>query len=601
MREKPHGRQSGFVLVCAVVLLGASMIMVGGAIAYASHATRATAMMTGKSVCRLAAQSSIESAKAEIHDAFARSISKTARRVGFSNSKSYEWFGGGSGTTRTIGQAPNIVTLPLSTNINGCVVKTRIARVVHAAGTSRAEVTLIATASRSNPGGSRSTATIEERIRFSIGRSRVFDNAYFVNNYGWFQGSGCTANGDVRANGDMYLDSGCKVNGRVYAARNDELRVKGDISSYGKMDAWNTYKSTTYGTANRARPLGTGGGQFNPPERVTTSDLIERLHGNEDITVEMPFIGDLTDYVDWSKELHEADSNQGVIRQGGKTLVTCRHSGAGPSGNTANADKGAILLVGTQQNPIEIRGPVVIDSDVVIKGYVKGQGTIYSGRNIHIVGNIQYVNPPQWVNKAETPGNASKDLIGLMAKGNIVLGDCTSSAWHNSVDTYLYKSPYVQKYACDASDADIGYPSTFGGDYRALDGGSKVVATTTRQRNGTTTTTYANQQTRHYYDTVCDNSVISGNATTITRVDAVLYNNHGTFGKIGSCTFNGAIVCRNEGLIYESSLYINWDYRLFSGSAESVDNDAVGLARASDSPPATLAWQEVPDSLNDSD
>ena len=51
--------------------------------------------------------------------------------------------------------------------------------------------------------------------RFALMRSRVFDNAYFVNNYGWFQGSSITANGDVRANGNLYLDSGCTVNGDV--------------------------------------------------------------------------------------------------------------------------------------------------------------------------------------------------------------------------------------------------------------------------------------------------------------------------------------------------------------------------------------------------
>ena len=58
----------------------------------------------------------------------------------------------------------------------------------------------------------------EERIRFALMRSRVFDNAYFVNNYGWFQGSAITANGDVRANGNLYLDSGCTV------ARDDRSR-----------------------------------------------------------------------------------------------------------------------------------------------------------------------------------------------------------------------------------------------------------------------------------------------------------------------------------------------------------------------------------------
>ena len=617
--------KSGFVLATAVVLMGAAMILVGGAIAYTSHATRLTNIMAGKSVCRLAAQSSIESCKSDVYSAFMNSIGKSAHRVGFSNSDSFEWFGNSSTPSRTLGQAPNTVTLPASTNVNGCTVRVRFRRVVHEAGKSSAEVTIIATAVRTNPGGSKSSSTIEERVRFAIARSKVFNNAYFVNNYGWFQGSTVTANGDVRANGDMYLDSGCTVNGHVYAARNTELGVNGDITNYGKMDKESTYLSSTYGTANRARPKGKEGGKYDAPASVTTTDYRNRLHANEPLTIEMPFIGDLTEYVEWSQELNEKDSSQGTLSLGSERVVTCQYSGPGPSGDASNADNGALVLIGTQSKPIVINGPVVVDSDVIIKGYVKGQGTIYSGRNIHIVGNIQYVNPPEWRNKAENADNSTKDMLGLMAKGNIVLGDCTSSSWLSSINTYITKSPYVQRYSCDASDADIGYPSQFGGSYAALDGGLKTTLTyetrelptthpeqrpvynsrgrfigyeTVQVHDTETVPVYHNNYNRHYYDTVCDNRVISENLSTITQIDAILYNNHGTFGVIGSCSINGSLVCRNEGIKYSGNLHINWDYRLYSGSAETVDNDSAGLARSSDNPPATVAWQEVPDSEN---
>lgn len=43
------------------------------------------------------------------------------------------------------------------------------------------------------------SATIVEKVRFAQQRSKVFNNAYFVNNYGWFQGSGCNM---VEANAD---------------------------------------------------------------------------------------------------------------------------------------------------------------------------------------------------------------------------------------------------------------------------------------------------------------------------------------------------------------------------------------------------------------
>jgi len=622
---KKRSAKSGFVLATAVVLMGAAMILVGGAIAYTSHATRQTNIMTGKSVCRLAAQSAIESCKSDVYNAFMKSIGKSAHRVGFSNSDSFEWFGNSSTPSRTLGQAPNTVTLPASTNVNGCAVRVRFGRVVHESGKSSAEVTIVATAVRTNPGGSKSSSTIEERVRFAIARSKVFNNAYFVNNYGWFQGSTVTANGDVRANGDMYLDSGCTVNGHVYAAKNPELGVNGDITNYGKMDKESTYLSTTYGTANRARPKGKEGGMYDAPSTVSTTDYRNRLHANEEQMVEMPFIGDLAEYVEWSQELHGQNPAQGTINVGSERVVTCQYSGPGPSGDAANADNGALVLIGTQAKPIEINGPVVVDSDVIIKGYVKGQGTIYSGRNIHIIGNIQYVNPPEWRNKAANADNSTKDMLGLMAKGNIVLGDCTSSSWLSSINTYITKSPYVQRYSCDASDADIGYPSQFGGSYAALDGGLKTTltyethelpTTHTEQRpvynsrgrltgyetvvvhDTETVPVYKNAYNRHYYDTVCDNRVISENLSTITQIDAILYNNHGTFGVIGSCSINGSLVCRNEGIKYSGSLHINWDYRLYSGSSETVDNDSAGLARSSDNPPATVAWQEVPDSEN---
>ena len=66
------------------------------------------------------------------------------------------------------------------------------------------------------------------------------------------------------------------------------------------------------------------------------------------------------------------------------------------------------------------------------------------------------------------------------------------------------------------------------------------------------------------------------------------------FGKLGKCSINGSLVCRNEGLQYTSNLYLNWDMRLYSGSSETVDNDKVGLAKASDCPPTTVDWRLLP-------
>ena len=649
-----RGGRRGVVLITVLVMTGVCAIVLGGVLGYVSNATRMTSVHLGDSACRLAAQGEIELAKTAINDAFNRSIARGAHIVGNSLGGavcSFDWFGVGDVTavTRTIGAQNGLgtaVTLDESATTGGCTVRVRVGRVVHPRNAQWADVTIVAEAVRQNPGGLESRQVVAETVRFAQQRSKVFNNAYFVNNYGWFQGSGCTANGDVRANGNMYLDSSCKVNGRVYAARNEELGVNGDVTNYGTMDSYSTYRGSTYGSGGMSRPLAvdpeTGdavAGGYDAPASATTQAKRDRIHANEDRETEMPFIGDLTsessDYRQWINELRASDPAMCKVTQGGNVLVDKFYDGVGPSGNPNLADKGVLVLEGTQANPIVVNGPVVVASDVIIKGYVTGQGTIYSGRNVHIVGNIQYVNPPSWSGKRANAGNATKDMLGLMAKGNIVMGDYTDSAWLGSIKTYLTAQPYVQRYLCDSTDDLIGYPSTFGGSYAATEkvtamgsgsdvshapGGwnpstgqfgkvREVELATTHPETVTTYDRWGRPMTmttmvrdkelrtvydRKYYESVAKDDEISSRCSTITRIDAVLYNNHGIFGRLGQCTINGSLVCRNEGLQYSSRLYLNWDMRLYSGSSETVDNDKVGLAKASDSPPTTVDWRLLP-------
>ena len=434
-----------------------------------------------------------------------------------------------------------------------------------------------------------------------------------------------------------------------------------------KMDKWSDYKKTTYGVDKRARPLERdpdnttiNKGGYAVSDSITTKEKSDRLHPYEDISVEMPYIGDLSssesDYRAWAQELHDADPNMCTIKQGGATLVTVYYDHAGPSGQATMTyqgkevvapDYGAIKLIGTANKPIEINGPVIIPSDVIIKGYVKGQGTIYSGRNIHIIGDIKYVNPPEWNNKSSAgANNSTKDLLGLMAKGNIVLGNLTGGISDSStLGTCLTDSKnYVKPYECDTSDASIGYPTKFNdksnsSTFVKYTGEEKVsksvfetcqnagladfvpggcvlssgnykfgkIKETTTSGWGWSSTTLEPSYNRKYYDTVCANSEIKDNADSkISQIDAVLYNNHGLFGFVGSCTFNGSIVCRNEGIIYGcnttggrigGNLIMNWDIRLYSGSSETVSNDKVGLAKSSDNPPEVLDWRELPEGV----
>ena len=631
----------GFVLPVTVFLLFICSVAISAVLGYVAFTTRMTAVHLGNSVCRLAAQSAIESAKNAIYNTFYQYSGGSAVRIGMMTGTTFEWF-------NTPGNLNQL--LPASTNINGCTVTPSVIYNLpefpgqiltgRISGQAAAIVTLRARAERNNPGGTVSVSTIEERIRFALMRSRVFDNAYFVNNYGWFQGSSITANGDVRANGNLYLDSGCTVNGRAFAAKNDELNVIGTIQNKGKMQSRSEYWSGCGNFARPSSPTWAGGdyygGGYEAPLSVSTTDLDNRLYPYQD-ELTMPYISDLSEYIKYAQDAggkisggisYKIDSN-GNVTQSALGTINAHYDGTGPSGDPNLSDKGALVLEGTAANPIVIDGPVVVDSDVIIRGYVKGQGTIYSGRNIHIVGSIQYVNGPTWNHPdsnpdATTRANMSKDLLGLAAKGNIVMGDYTLSTWLGSSSSglqyYLRSGPYVQQYICDESDKNIGYPRTqeygwtsneskFCGDYTQKDGGKKVDVSTKTEyvyENGRrvqkTTTTIADKQDRRYYESVCpvkliqhlcaDTQTNRGYQPTITRIDAVMYNNHGIIGHIGSCTINGSLVCRNEAMIYDGALKINWDHRLYSGLSGSMSN-ALGLPMDASRPPTTLSWREI--------
>jgi len=701
---KENGYRSGAALVTVLVLTGVVTIVLGGVLGYVSNTSRMAAYYENKNICRLAAQSEIELAKEAINHQFEYSLNRSARIVGgdamsLSSTSSYDWFEAYSGATtkKTIGKIVGTkdATLTLANVVtnNGCTVKVRIGRVEHTIGDQWANVTIVAEATKASRGGPATKVVLEETIRFAQQRSQVFNNAYFVNNFGWFEGGSSTfVNGDVRSNGDMKLDNAVIINGHIYAARNDDLGTSGVQGliygasglTIGNMDDLATYKksSTNYGTSNRARPLETdpttGGlnkGGYAAPTSADNAAKSARLHPNQAFSVEMPYIGDLSssssEYREWAQELHDADPNMSTIKQGGQTLVSVYYDHVGPSGletvtyngkEVMAPDYGAIVLEGTASNPIEINGPVIIPSDVIIKGYVKGQGTIYSGRNIHIVGDIKYVNPPSWANRStSSSNNKNKDLLGLMAKGNIVLGNYTDSSWANDIKTVMTSTTYVPTYNCDTSDAAIGYPKKFNDTkgtrvhYQSVEkvsaadfaecenagladfipGGrdassgqfgktrtSYTAGTKTKAPQAGTYTVVESywggayvttknlrkneeyipaikhtgvEYNRKYYESVCEDSIISSmyGSKAITQIDAVLYNNHTICGKIGACSFNGALVCRNEAIQYSGGLYMNWDIRLYSGSSETVSNDKVGLAKSSDNPPQVIDWREL--------
>ena len=664
----------GFALPVTIVMMAIVAIVVAAVGGFVSHAARQTRVYLARTRCRLAAQSVLEQAKVEIQEGFARYAGGSGAasiKIDPRQADVYNWFDTVSSDRKTIGSpADKSVTLSSPPNVNGCSVMVAIGRFVeHSPGSPVAIVPVVATAVYRYEDGLEVTSTIQERVIFGTGQSPVFDYAYFVNNYGWMNGSSITINGDMRANGNVSL-SGATVNGRVWAAANDELNVAGRISLSSSPQIKNlaSYRSSA---GRRARPdvadydtpgaydapLQSGAirrpsyypgeydadGRWRPipvPGTGTVGAQEGRPIVNEGAdSLPMPFVSDLGAYVEYARAYKSGAG--GTLSYPGYTYT-----------DAAGADKGALVLVGTQANPIVIDGPVVVDSDVVIKGYVKGQGTIYAGRNIHIIGDVRYVDAPQWSHPdgddaAVEASNAKKDMLGLVAKGNIVVGDSSTDAWMNRVWDYIRtdgRSSVVHQYACDPSDANIGYPATFRGDYTAVErvqglsgdqaaaapGGydaasgqfgkirTRLVELDTwhnepvydywgrylgmRPVRDTAAENYVAYD-RRYYETVCDDRIMRSLKDTagVAQIDAVLYNNHGVFGTPGrsGATFslNGSLVCRDEALIFTGNgSRFNWDIRLKAKSGNSVTGN-LGLP-VGPQDPYVLEWMEIPDHLN---
>jgi len=101
----------------------------------------------------------------------------------------------------------------------------------------------------------------------------------------------------------------------------------------------------------------------------------------------------------------------------------------------AGSDNGNFVFVGTQSNPIQLDGKVVIDGDVMLSGYVQGSGQIWATGNIYIPGDVRYADTTD--SNGEVFGvntQGRPNLLGVVAGGNIIVGDYLSQVndWQSS-------------------------------------------------------------------------------------------------------------------------------------------------------------------------
>jgi hypothetical protein len=572
----------------ALTILIVVGMMAGSMMHFAQTGFRMATRWRAQDQCLLAAQAAIEAAKFGINEQFKGFFTdqvQSGQSVSWFDT--LEWFDEPELPPKNrIGPAGYRYTLPSDTNIFGATVSVTVTEVRTNESVYYVSKDIVMVASSRLDNVSR---VIEEVVRYGLEMSRIFDYSYFINNFGWFWGSGVTSHGDVRANGNMSLNDRATVNGDAFAAPNSEIGAAGIVSMSGGL--WRNWSRDKYmaDAPEYARPL-------NPPN-TGTNRIVWPMGYDTNTTahsyyheLDMPFLGDLKTY-----EIFASNYN-GRIRQdfgaGLETIVSNVYSGFGPDGTNGTPDDGTMILIGTEDEPVHVDGPVVIEGDVIIRGYFTGQGCIYAGRNIHIAGDVLYQDPPVWTKPDDDPTqtatiNSAKDLVGFVAKGNVIMGDYTTKTWRNRTSNYI-KPSFTHGYATDPSDYHLGYDSDwntnngyyFNGNYTAYDGGYKDDG-------------WGSPTPRRFYESSISDALFSSLAQQyIDRIDGIFYNNHLLSGTVDDYEVNGSLVARDEAIIYSTKVVMNWDIRLGSRSREFIPNfvyfpQTLRMAE-------TVRWREIP-------
>lgn len=196
-------------------------------------------------------------------------------------------------------------------------------------------------------------------------------------------------------------------------------------------------------------------------------------------------------------------------------------------------------------------------------GFVDPGDPVYGFPNVlNAAGNPLYPDPSQ------------QDLLGLAAKGNIVLGNYTSAVFVDNVLPSL--NAYAQGYAVDPTDADLGYHTGSSGVMYDAQGRPLFDGNYNQQdKNGTLPGTKRDGTPRKFYESTLSDVEIQalstryGSASGVMNIDGVLFTNHMVTGVIPTLSIKGGMVSRDDGLMVSSSLGLHHDIRLIGAQASS--------------------------------
>ncbi len=477
-----------------------------------------------------------------------------------------------------------------------------------ARGTDGLDITIDATGyypatPKNTPSGGMAPQRKSIRVTMYIGleRSRVFDYAYFINNWGWFYGNTITCNGNARSNGQFdvanykpTITGQPTYDSMAWTAGKADLLGYHDDNKDGKTDGNDGGIFAGWSVVGAGNVGGNGGKSANQ-------------HSFQP-ALPMPNLTDLSVYE------AKAKAAGSYVKNGATTLFT------GVYGDDVG-EKQNIYLVGTAAAPIEIHGTVVVRGSVIVSGVITGQGAIYAGGNVYVPNNLTYSNPPtstrptnntEAQTEAWITANKDKDFVGLLARENVVLGNHLDSNWRKNVSTWL-ADPMNQSKE-DAGEDQI--PNTYAGkdgkkgtaDDDVLEGDGKWTVQRYTAADEAAGLVPAGKKAGDAIpgsgedidgDGVFDDSLTVANldfpaalaatnwggnlpaspdyskiaSTSMTHVDGVVYTNHALawVTLAGSAIdVNGAVVSRNECMIYGGKLNLNYDSRLLAGNGDFV-------------------------------
>ncbi len=185
--------------------------------------------------------------------------------------------------------------------------------------------------------------------------------------------------------------------------------------------------------------------------------------------------------------------------------------------------------------------------------------------------------------------NSTKTLLGLAAKGNVVIGDYTNYNNPLSVDfsdivvpklkpkTLSNPDGVTKPYVVDRTDTDLGYDSAdpslcagispcFNGDYTVQDKQGGLPAF---KLDGTPRKFYETSLSDASFRALVNPNLNNEDYTAPITIDAVLFTNHAiaSLVKAQNLVLNGAKVARDDAAVFNQTFTINHDTRLISDTS----------------------------------